>query len=127
VGVAVLDQLLHDEGLKDFQGDFLGHAALVELEFRPDHDNRTAGIVDALAQEVLAEAALLTAQHIRKALEGPVSGPCHRTAAASVVNEGVHRFLEHTLLVAHDDVRRAQFQQALQAVVPVDDAAVEIV
>ena len=36
-------------------------------------------------------------------------------------------FLQHALLVAHDDVGRAQLDQALQAVVAVDDAAIEIV
>jgi hypothetical protein len=36
-------------------------------------------------------------------------------------------FLQHALLVAHDDVGRAQLHQPLQAVVAVDDAAVEVV
>ena len=35
--------------------------------------------------------------------------------------------MQHPLLVADDDVRREQFQQALQAVVTVNDAAIEIV
>ena len=39
----------------------------------------------------------------------------------------VHGFLQHALFVAHDDVRRVQFQQPAQAVVAVDDAAVQIV
>jgi hypothetical protein len=42
-------------------------------------------------------------------------------------NKRVDGFLQHTLFVADDDVRRAQFDQALQAVVPVDDAAIQIV
>src|SRR3546814_13748499 len=37
------------------------------------------------------------------------------------------RFLQHALLVADDDVRRAQFHQPFQAVVAVDDATVEVV
>ena len=50
VGVGVLHQLLHDEGLKQLQCHFLGQAALVHLQLRPYHDNRTAGIVHPLAQ-----------------------------------------------------------------------------
>jgi hypothetical protein len=48
-------------------------------------------------------------------------------AAAAVVEQGIDGFLQHPLFVADDDVRRAQFHQPLQAVVPVDHAAVEIV
>ncbi len=36
-------------------------------------------------------------------------------------------FLQHALFVAHDDVRRAQLDQPLQAVVAVDDAAIQVV
>src|SRR5436305_1073865 len=35
--------------------------------------------------------------------------------------------LRHALLVVHDDLRRAEIQEPLEAVVPVDDAAVEVV
>ena len=42
-------------------------------------------------------------------------------------NRCVHRLLQHALLVAHDDVRRAQLDQALQPVVPVDHAAIQVI
>ena len=42
-------------------------------------------------------------------------------------NRRVDRLLQHALFVADDDVGRAQLHQPLQAVVAVDDAAVEIV
>ena len=48
-------------------------------------------------------------------------------AAAAVVEQGVDRLLEHAALVPDDDLRRVELEQALQAVVAVDDAAVEIV
>jgi hypothetical protein len=41
--------------------------------------------------------------------------------------ERIDRFLQHALLVAHDDVRRAKLEELLQAVVAIDDAAIEIV
>ena len=55
-----------DERLEEFERHLLRQAALVQLEFRTDHDNRAARIVDALAKQVLTEPALLTLQHIRK-------------------------------------------------------------
>ena len=120
-------ELLHDEGLEELQGHLGGQAALVHLELRADHDHGTAGIVDALAQEVLAEAALLALEHVREGLERPVGGALDDALLLGVVEEGVHGFLEHPLLVADDDVRRVQGLQPLQAVVAVDDAAVEVV
>ena len=126
-GGAVLDQLLHDEGLEQLERHFLRQTALVDLEVRTDDDNRTAGVVNTLAEQVLTEAALLALQHIGQRLECAVVRTGDRAAAAAVVDERVNRFLKHTLLVAHDDIRCAQLKQALQTVVAVDDAAVQVV
>src|SRR3712207_6358757 len=48
-------------------------------------------------------------------------------AAAPVVEERVDGLLEHPLLVVHDDLGRAEVEQPLEPVVPVDDAAVQVV
>src|ERR671918_354084 len=48
-------------------------------------------------------------------------------ATAAVVEQGVDGLLQHPLLVVDDDLGRAEVQQPLQAVVAVDDAAVEVV
>ena len=60
-------------------------------------------------------------------MSGRLFGPGDGLAATAVVEEGVDRLLEHAALVADDDLRRVELEQALQAVVAVDDAAVEIV
>ena len=60
-------------------------------------------------------------------MSGRLFGPGDGAAAAAVVEQRVDRLLEHALLVADDDVRRVQLHQALQPVVPVDDAPVEVV
>ena len=52
-------------------------------------------------------------------------GPGDGTASAAVVDQAVHSLLQHPLLVADDDVGGAQLQQAAQAVVAVDDPAVQ--
>jgi hypothetical protein len=45
----------------------------------------------------------------------------------AIVEERVHSFLQHALFVPDDDIRRLQLEQVLETVVPVDDAAIEIV
>src|SRR5690606_16812157 len=82
---------------------------------------------DALAEQVLAEAPLLALEHVGEALERTLVRPRDRLAAAAVVEERVHRLLQHAALVPDDDLRRVQLEQALQAVVAVDDAAIQVV
>ena len=115
------------KGLEQLNGHLLGQAALVNLQFRAHHDNGTAGVVHPLAQQVLAEPALLALEHVGQGLQGPVVGAGDRAAPAAVVDEGVHGLLQHPLLVADDDVRRAELDQPLEAVVAVDDPAVQVV
>src|SRR5450756_1920718 len=127
VGEAFLHQLAHDERLEQLEGHLLRQAALVELQLGPDHDDGAAGVIDALAEQVLAEPALLALEHVAQALEPVVPGPGDRAAAAPVVDQGVARLLQHPLLVADDDLRGAQLQEPLQPVVPVDDTSIEVV
>ena len=122
-----LDKALHNKRLKELQCHFLRQAALVHFQLRADNDNGTAGIVNTLTEQVLTEAALLALQHIGKGLERAVVRAGDRSAAAAVVDEGIDGFLQHTLLVAHDDVRRAELDESLQTVVSVDNASVQVV
>ncbi len=122
-----LDQPAHDERLEQLQRHQLGQSALVQAQRRAGHDHRTAGVVDALAQEVLTEATLLALEHVGQRLQRPVARAGHRATAAAVVEEGVNRLLQHPLLVVDDDLGSAQIEQALEPVVAVDHAPVEIV
>ncbi|MPM64189.1 hypothetical protein SDC9_111075 [bioreactor metagenome] len=105
VGETVLHQLLHDKGAEELNGHLLGQAALVDLELGADHDDASARVVHALAQQILTETALLAFEHVGEGFEGAVVGAGNGAAAAAVVDEGVHRLLKHPLFVAHDDVR----------------------
>ena len=124
---AALLELLHHEGLEQLQCHFLRNTALIDLHFRTNDDNRTSGIVNTLAQKVLTETSALTLEHVGQRLERTVAGACYGTAAAAVVDQGIHRLLQHSLLVAHDDVRRAKLEKSLQTVVAVDNSAVQII
>src|SRR5689334_6839981 len=122
-----LDEPGHDERLEQLQGHQRRQAALVQAQRRAGHDDRAARVVDALAQQVVAEAALLALEHVAQGLQGAVARARDGPAAAAVVEQGVDGLLQHPLLVVDDDLRRAEVQEPLEAVVPVDDAAVEVV
>ncbi len=62
-----------------------------------------------------------------KRLQRPLVGAGDHAAAAAVVEQRIDRLLQHALLVAHDDVGRAQLDQPLEPVVAVDHPAVEVV
>ncbi len=122
-----LDEAGHDERLEQLQRHQLGQTALVQAQRRAGHDHRAARVVDALAEQVLAEPALLALEHVAERLQRPVARARDRTPAAAVVEQGVDGLLQHPLLVVDDDLGRAEVEQPLEAVVAVDDAAVEVV
>ena len=113
VGQAVLDELFHHERAEQLDGHFLRHAALIELELRSDNDNRTAGIVNTFAEQVLTETALFALEHVGKGLERAVVCARDGSAAAAIVDQRIDRFLQHALFVADDDIRRRELNQAL--------------
>ena len=122
-----IDEALHDEGLEELERHLLRQTALVQLQLRSHHDDGATGVVDALAEEVLAEATLLALEHVGERLERAVAGARHRATTTAVVEESVDRLLQHALLVVDDDLGRTEVEKALQPVVAVDHAAVEIV
>ena len=115
------------KGLNSSRAIFLGRPALVQLEVRAHHDDRPAGVVHPLAQQVLAEPALLALEGVGQGLEGTVGDAAQQAAALAVLEQGVDRLLQHPLLVAHDHFGGAQLEELLEPVVAVDHPAVEVV
>ena len=70
---------------------------------------------------------MLAAQQVRQAFEFVIVTADNGTPAAAVVDQVVDSLLEHALLVADDDLWRAQVEQSAQAIVPVDHPTVKIV
>ena len=116
-----------DERLEQFERHLLRQPALVQLEFRSDHNDRTAGVVHALAEQILAETSLLALQCVGERLQWTIVRSTQHAAAAAVIEERVHRFLQHSLFVAHDHFGSVQVHQLLQPVIAVDDAAIQVV
>ena len=120
-------KLSEDERLEQLQRHLLRQSALVQLQGRTDDHDRTPRVVDPLAQKVLPEPALFPLDHVGQRLQRPLVRPGDRATAAPVVEQGVHRFLQHALLVAHDDVGRVECEQPLETIVAIDDPPIEIV
>ena len=76
-GQAAFLESAQDHRLKQLERHLLGQAALVELERRVDDNDRTARVVDALAEQVAAEPALLAPQRLAERLERPVAASAH--------------------------------------------------
>jgi len=83
--VAGLLETMIDEGLEELERHLLREAALVQREFRTDDDDGTARVVDALAEEVLTEAALLALEGVGERLQRTVVRATQHAATAAVV------------------------------------------
>ena len=121
------NKAFHNERLKQFKRHFLRKTALIDFKFRTYNDNRTAWVVNTLTEQVLSETALFTFEHMREGFEFAVVRTGYRSTAAAVVDECVNCFLEHSLLVTHDNVRRSEFEKSFQTVVTVDNSSVKVV
>src|SRR5690606_13527200 len=120
-------QLAENEWLEQLEGHLLRQTALMQTQGRANGNNRTTGAVHALAEQVLTETTLLALDHVGQGLQRTLVRASDGTATTAVVQQRIDGFLQHALFVAHDDVRRRQVEQALQTVVTVDHAAIQIV
>ncbi len=125
--VALFFELVVDERLEQLERHLLGQPALMQPELRADHDDRAARVIDALAEQVLPEAARLALEHVGQRLERTLGRSGDGVAAPAVVEQRIDRFLQHPLFVANDDVRGVELDEPLQPVVAIDHAPVEIV
>ena len=85
------------------------------------------GIIHALAEQVLAEPALLALEHVAQRLERALAATADRLGAATVVEQGIDGLLQHPLFVAQDDFRCPVLDELLQAVVAIDHPPVQVV
>ena len=123
----IVNQRLHDEWLEELKCHFLWQAALVQLEFRTNNDNGTSRVVNTLSEQVLAEPAFLALEHVRKRLECTTIGTRYWALTTSVVNKCIDGFLQQTLLMVDNRLRCPDFLNLLQAVVTVDNTAVQVI
>ena len=92
-----------DKRLEQHKRHLLGQSALIKLQLRTDDDHRATGVIHALAKQVLAETTALTLEHVRQTLEWTIARPGHGAAMATIIEQCIHRLLQHTLLIADYD------------------------
>src|SRR3989338_6880047 len=129
VRMLVADETSDDKRLEELHRHFFWKAALVQAKMRTDDDDGASGVVDALSKEVLAEASLLSFQHVGEGAKfAAIScGKQGLPRTGGVVEKRIDRLLQHAFLVAADDFRSADTHQFFETVIAVDDATVEIV
>ncbi|MCG3768875.1 MAG: hypothetical protein JW394_0996 [Nitrospira sp.] len=99
----------------------------MQPELRSHDNDGTPRVIDPLPKQVLTETPLLTLQHVAQRLERTLVGSTDRATATAIIEKGINRFLQHPHFVSNNHARRLQFDQALQAIVPIDDTAIQIV
>src|ERR1039458_8145773 len=77
--VAALFEAMIDERFEQLERHLLGKKEKMQLELGSDHDDRTAGVIHALAEQVLTETALLTLERIGQRFERTVVGAAQYT------------------------------------------------
>src|SRR5262249_23392552 len=126
-GVLLLLELVVNERLEQLERHLFRQSALMQFQFRTDHDYRSARVIDALAQQVLPKTSLLAFESSTQRLQRPIVDAPQDATTPAVVKQSIDSFLQHALLVADNHFRCAQFHQLLETVVPVNDAPVKIV
>src|SRR4051812_28743417 len=86
-GETVKFELRVDERLEELERHLFGKPALVQFELGTDDDNRAARIVDALAEQVLAEPALLALQHVGQRFQRTLVGSGDDPSPAAIVEQ----------------------------------------
>ena len=124
---AALDELADHERLVELGGHVLRNTHLVHLQLGADDDDRTGRVIDTLTQKVLTETSLLALERVGERLERTVRLVLHGIRLARVVEQRIDGLLQHALLVAENHLRSLDLDQALEAVVADDHAAVEVI
>ena len=133
VGELALEQSCDDERAEELERHVLGQTALIELEFRTDDDDRAARVVDALAEQVLAEVARACPSDFGERFERAALRSRERRRACR------RRWRMELSMSASTASCKMRFslrrmtsgawisRKFLQTVVAVDDAAIEVV
>ena len=120
----------------------------MQQKLRTNDDDRATGIIDPLAEKVLAEPALFALQHIGQRFQRTFVGASDHTTATTIIVRNEKRMLQESvdalfdngrrgrvipgankrpLKSLSDNVGRAQFDEPFEAVIPINYAPIQIV
>src|SRR5205085_9588492 len=89
VDVTEIFQPANDERLEQNERHLLRQTALIQLQLRPDHDDRTARVIDALAEQVLAEPSTLALEHVAERFQRTIARARDGTTVTPIVEQSV--------------------------------------
>src|ERR1700746_2227068 len=70
--------------LEKHERHLLRQTALIQFQLRTNNDNRAARIIDAFAEQVLAETAALALEHVTERFESPIARSRHGATVPAV-------------------------------------------
>ena len=79
----------------------------MQFQFRADDDDRTSRVIYTFTEQILTETSLFTLKSSGQRLERAIVRTAQHAAAASVVEERIDSFLQHSFFVTNDDLRCA--------------------
>src|SRR2546423_5986379 len=99
----------------------------MQLELWTNDNNRTARVIDAFAEQVLAKAAALAFKHVAERFQRPIASTSYRATVPSVVEQGVHGLLQHSLFVANNNVGCFEQEEIFEPIIAIDHPAIQII
>src|SRR6266513_1856790 len=99
----------------------------MKFQLGTDDNNRTTRVIDALSEQILTEASAFAFEHVAERFERSVARTSNCATVPAVVEQGVNGFLQHSLFVANNDVRRFEQKQIFKPVIAIDNPAIKIV
>src|SRR5947208_14490186 len=106
VDVTEVFQAPDDERLEQNERHLLRQTALMQFQLRTDDDDRSARVIDALAEQILTETSALAFEHVAQRFQRTIAGAGDCTAVTTIIEQRVDRLLQHSLFVSDDYVRR---------------------
>ena len=93
IGVTELFEPANNKGLEQLESDLLRQSALVKFQLWTNRDHGTCRVIDSLTEQVLTESTLLTLDHVSQRFQWPLVRSGNRSTAATVIEQGIDRFL----------------------------------
>ncbi|MBA7666521.1 hypothetical protein ES703_74602 [subsurface metagenome] len=108
IGQATLFKFANNKRLIQLQSYFLRQTALIKFQIRAYHNYRPSRVIHTLTKQVLTESSLLALNHIGQRFQRPIITAQNRTPAAAIIQQRIHRLLQHPFLIADNHLRSIQ-------------------
>ena len=99
----------------------------MHFKFRSYYDHGTGRVIHPFTQQILTETALFPFQTVGQGFQCTVRLGFYRIGFSGIIEQRIHSFLQHTLLVPQDHFRSLYLDQPFQSVVTDDNPSVKIV